>query len=384
MADLASQLNTYFKGSPLQGLGKDFVQIGKKYGVHPGVFAILAKKESSLGTAGYATQGTHNPYGWGIHEGLRYPTWTAATEALAKGLSGSLYKGAGLKSLGQIIPKYAPPSENATGQYIQQVNQWGQQFGIQPGQSIFGFTGAGQPGVVATPPATAPRTTAGGTTGAGGGTTGAAPAVPGVYQAPRIDFARLSSILAQSRQAALAGNYGTGQDWLSKMLATIAPGSVQPGSSAAPTAASPQDLRPQGGPAPGQMGGARYAGILGKRGKIIGTPYAGTHTLGNWESDDAVDISVPVGTPVYAPKAGVIGSQIGPLNSSNPRMAGSRLHLKMAGNELYYAHLSRIVVKAGQRVKAGQLLGYTGSANGVAHLHLGSKNGDPRKLYAFG
>lgn len=116
------------------------------------------------------------------------------------------------------------------------------------------------------------------------------------------------------------------------------------------------------------------------RGKIIGTPYSGTHTLGNWESDNAIDISLRKGTPIYAPVSGTIGSQIGPLNSSNPRMAGLRLHLSGAGNEFYFAHLSRLLVKAGQRVRAGQLIGYSGVANGVPHLHLATRVGNPQSV----
>jgi murein DD-endopeptidase MepM/ murein hydrolase activator NlpD len=45
--------------------------------------------------------------------------------------------------------------------------------------------------------------------------------------------------------------------------------------------------------------------------------------------------------------------------------------------EWYYAHLSKIIVRAGQHVQTGQLLGYTGEANGVAHLHLAQRIGDP-------
>lgn len=118
--------------------------------------------------------------------------------------------------------------------------------------------------------------------------------------------------------------------------------------------------------------------------KIIGTPYHGTHARAfnvsggsnNWESENAIDIALPQGTPVYAPAGGVIGSQIGSLGSGG-RFAGLRVHLQMPGNELYYAHLSRLAVRAGERVKPGQLIGYSGVANGVAHLHLGSKNGNP-------
>lgn len=116
---------------------------------------------------------------------------------------------------------------------------------------------------------------------------------------------------------------------------------------------------------------------LGKRGPIIGTPYHGTHTLGNWQSDNAVDIAVPVGTPVYAVADGVIGSRIGSFDTKNPRFAGLRLTVVANGNSFYYAHLSKLAVKAGEHVSAGQLVGYSGSANGVAHLHFAVQKGTP-------
>lgn len=114
--------------------------------------------------------------------------------------------------------------------------------------------------------------------------------------------------------------------------------------------------------------------------KIIGEPYAGTHTVGNWESDNARDFAMPEGTPIYAVANGTIGSQFGALASNNPRMAGLRLHLKGKNNEWYYAHLSDFApgIAPGAKVKRGQLLGYSGSANGVAHLHFGAQNGSPR------
>ncbi len=119
------------------------------------------------------------------------------------------------------------------------------------------------------------------------------------------------------------------------------------------------------------------------RGQINGRPYQGTHSRGNWQSDNAIDLNVPVGTPIYAVSDGVIGPRIGPLDSSDPRLQGERLTLEGGGNAFYYAHLSKIVVKAGERVRKGQLLGYSGSANGVPHLHLGVQNGDPQKLFGW-
>ncbi len=110
----------------------------------------------------------------------------------------------------------------------------------------------------------------------------------------------------------------------------------------------------------------------------------GNAGLSNWESLNAVDLGVPVGTPVYAMVSGTIGREIGPLHSSNPRLAGERLHLHTKNNEYYYAHLSRLVVRAGQRVRAGQLLGYSGSAAGSPHLHLAVKHGDPEAIVRRG
>lgn len=111
--------------------------------------------------------------------------------------------------------------------------------------------------------------------------------------------------------------------------------------------------------------------------KVIGTPYSGSHTLGNWESDNAYDLALPYGTPVYAVSSGTIGSKYGYLDHQGPesqgRFAGKRLHLVSRGNEFYYAHLSDIVVRPGQRVKAGQLLGFSGQASGVPHLHIAER-----------
>lgn len=134
----------------------------------------------------------------------------------------------------------------------------------------------------------------------------------------------------------------------------------------------------------GGGGGAALSGgpkgyPLGQKGNIIGTPYSGTHTLGNWESDNAIDISIPMGTPVVAVASGVI-TQTGGQASLAGRFGGFSLHLKTRDNEYFYTHLKKLKVKEGQKVRAGQVIGISGSANGVPHLHFGVKNGDPRTL----
>src|SRR5262245_9791771 len=54
-------------------------------------------------------------------------------------------------------------------------------------------------------------------------------------------------------------------------------------------------------------------------GKVIGTPGAGTHTLGNWESDRALDIAMKVGSPIYSPFGGIITPQFGSLGGGSGR-----------------------------------------------------------------
>ena len=137
-----------------------------------------------------------------------------------------------------------------------------------------------------------------------------------------------------------------------------------------------------GVPARGDVA-AGYTYPLAAQGEIIGCPFVpgSTHSAfvapDNLASDNAVDIAVPVGTPVFAVTDGVIGPQIGALDSTDPRMAGLRLHLNAPGVEFYYAHLSEIDVVPGQFVQAGQQLGLSGSANGAAHLHFAQDVGNP-------
>jgi hypothetical protein len=139
------------------------------------------------------------------------------------------------------------------------------------------------------------------------------------------------------------------------------------------TPAAPAAPSMPGGMVPGAGG---YP--AGKHGKLIGAPHQGTHTLGNWQSDNAVDIALPVGTPILAATDGVIDSRFGSLGKGG-RFAGLRLTVDGHGQASYYAHLSRYAhgIKPGVRVRRGQVIGYSGSANGVAHLHFGVQKGSP-------
>jgi len=117
------------------------------------------------------------------------------------------------------------------------------------------------------------------------------------------------------------------------------------------------------------------------KGAIIGTPGSGTHTRGNWESDNAVDISAKIGTPILATQDGTIG-KIYKNQSGESALKGIQVHLGTADNEWFYTHLSKMAagMAVGTRVKKGQVIGYSGDANGVGHLHIGVEHGNPRDI----
>jgi hypothetical protein len=134
-------------------------------------------------------------------------------------------------------------------------------------------------------------------------------------------------------------------------------------------------------PAPPPESGLAYP--LATRGVVVGCPFVpgSTHSPfappDNLASDNAVDLAVPVGTPVLAVTDGTVGALIGPLDSHDPHLAGLRVHLNTPSDRFYYAHLSRIDVSPGQHVARGQQLGLSGAAAGVAHLHFAEDHGDP-------
>jgi hypothetical protein len=115
-------------------------------------------------------------------------------------------------------------------------------------------------------------------------------------------------------------------------------------------------------------------------GTVIGFPGIGTHSFvvppNNWESDNAWDIAVPQKSKAVAVAAGVIGKQFGPLPDPDPRYHGIRLHLVTSDNEFYYAHLLSTFpgIGPGVTVKQGDILGATGFANNVDHLHIAVKH----------
>ena len=109
----------------------------------------------------------------------------------------------------------------------------------------------------------------------------------------------------------------------------------------------------------------------------------GTHSFtappNNWQSDNAVDLGVPVGTAMIALDSGRV-VKVSPHAQDGSRFAGDAITIVGdRGNSFFYKH-GVSSVKVGERVHKGQKIGTSGSASGSAHLHFAVKHGNPLDL----
>ena len=136
---------------------------------------------------------------------------------------------------------------------------------------------------------------------------------------------------------------------------------------------SQDDIRRHGGVA--AVEGMRRGGGFADGGRVnplknlmVTNPYSRAHK--------GIDYAAAVGTPVFATQDGFV-SHAGPGARAPGVWGGNEVHVAGSGLETWYAHLSRILVGAGQQVRAGQqiaLSGNTGISSGP-HLHFGAFNG---------
>lgn len=84
------------------------------------------------------------------------------------------------------------------------------------------------------------------------------------------------------------------------------------------------------------------------------------HRNRNPPSLGGVDWAMPVGTPLYAPSAGVVSFL--PNNGTGGHTVTTR---RKDGTRTQYMHLSRFAGTAGRAVAEGDLIGYSGGAKGA-------------------
>jgi murein DD-endopeptidase MepM/ murein hydrolase activator NlpD len=105
--------------------------------------------------------------------------------------------------------------------------------------------------------------------------------------------------------------------------------------------------------------GGKITCVYGKKGKMWSRGY---HT--------GCDFAVPVGTDILAVADGKIE------NANWGKSYGTQLVQKVDGGWVIYAHLSKALVKPGDKVKKGQHIGESGNTGNSSgpHLHFEMRN----------
>jgi len=132
---------------------------------------------------------------------------------------------------------------------------------------------------------------------------------------------------------------------------------------------------------------AHYPSIRPVRSGWISSPFGKRIDpfTGQMEDHLAVDISIKPGSEVYATGAGVV-KEVNKTVITNKGFGKYVLIDHGYGFETLYAHLSRVFVKEGQRVKRWDLIGLTGNTgkSTAPHLHYGVfANGDEKNPIDF-
>lgn len=96
-----------------------------------------------------------------------------------------------------------------------------------------------------------------------------------------------------------------------------------------------------------------------------GLPVKGRLTQGSHSGHVALDFGVPVGTPV---KATLDGKVV--YAGWNDQGYGNLVIVENGPYRVYFAHLSKIPVKVGEKVNAGMIIGYSGNTGNSTGPHL--------------
>lgn len=101
----------------------------------------------------------------------------------------------------------------------------------------------------------------------------------------------------------------------------------------------------------------RISGVFGSQRILNGTPMA-PHT--------GLDIAAPTGTPIHAAADGIVA-----LSHAMMVLTGNTIILNHGyGLETIYMHMSKLLVKAGDHVKQGDVIGEVGMTGRVTGPHL--------------
>jgi murein DD-endopeptidase MepM/ murein hydrolase activator NlpD len=109
--------------------------------------------------------------------------------------------------------------------------------------------------------------------------------------------------------------------------------------------------------------------------------------LGNWQSDNAVDIMAPAGSVNVAPVSGRVVRVSGrdPRQGPSGTIFGRSITIQEPGGRQWFVtHLDNPVVREGQFVQAGSPLARVADWGERSHAHWAVSQGDPRALLQGG
>jgi len=112
-------------------------------------------------------------------------------------------------------------------------------------------------------------------------------------------------------------------------------------------------------------------GLPISNGKIT-TPYKKKGKMWSKGYHTGIDFAVPQGTDIIAVADGKIS------NANWGKSYGTQIVQKIAGQDIWviYAHLSKSLVKSGDEIKKGQMIGESGNTGNSSgpHLHFEARN----------
>lgn len=115
-------------------------------------------------------------------------------------------------------------------------------------------------------------------------------------------------------------------------------------------------------------------------GSIIETPGVGTHNQSDWQSGNAIDVTVKTGSPILSPVNGVV-VKVDPFvnqhGSGTKVIYGAALTINGDGNLWFITHLAKVTVAQGAQVKKGQQIGIAGN---IGHVHIAVESGSPMQI----
>jgi hypothetical protein len=314
------KLESYLKGTPLQGQGRAFYNAGRKYRVDPKLLIAIAGAESSFGRI---TSGSHNPFGWG--PGIDFKSWGHAIDSVAKGLRAG-YLSQGLRTIPQIGSKWAPigasnDPTNLNSNWVKNVSKFYKELG---GKSVGGRGGPSQAAPAPLSPAVSPDL-------------GAAP--------------DLGAFAMQNLSAISQGRYDPLES-LGLLGQSVSLGGTTPSEPA------PKHDHDHSGSVPVRGGGITYSG------------QKFTHPTSGLAGYPAVDLFAKPGTPFLAPEDGQIIRHSGRGGTSGNVYGRSIYFQGKSGKTYFVTHLGTVAPKG--RYRKGQRLGTVSPwSGGDPHAHVG-------------